>query len=135
MLPDQATSGGGAVVGWLNTKMFDATHDEEKSQGWTALIVDTNGNGRRDAYTEPNQPRDPTKDMRYGGGFYSVIHVGIPVVSDFETLPLAQAQEKTFDLKISHWVPASHPLQKSLEDWGAAVEKESGGTVKSSSSA
>jgi TRAP-type C4-dicarboxylate transport system substrate-binding protein len=43
----------------------------------------------------------------------------------------AFAQEKNFDLKISHWVPASHPLQKSLEDWAAAVEKESGGTIKS----
>jgi TRAP-type C4-dicarboxylate transport system substrate-binding protein len=42
----------------------------------------------------------------------------------------AMAQEKTFELKISHWVPASHPLQKSLEDWGAAVEKASGGTIK-----
>ena len=41
------------------------------------------------------------------------------------------AQEKNFDLKISHWVPASHPLQKSLEEWGAAVEKASGGTIKS----
>jgi TRAP-type C4-dicarboxylate transport system substrate-binding protein len=37
--------------------------------------------------------------------------------------------EETINLKISHWVPASHPLQKSLEDWGAAVEKESGGTI------
>jgi TRAP-type C4-dicarboxylate transport system substrate-binding protein len=43
----------------------------------------------------------------------------------------AMAQEKTFEMKISHWVPASHPLQKSLEDWGAAVEKASGGTIKS----
>jgi TRAP-type C4-dicarboxylate transport system substrate-binding protein len=43
----------------------------------------------------------------------------------------AMAQEKTFELKISHWVPASHPLQKALEDWGAAVEKASGGTIKS----
>src|SRR6266581_310528 len=43
----------------------------------------------------------------------------------------ALAQEKTFDLKISHWVPASHPLQKALEDWAAAVEKDSGGTIKS----
>ena len=41
----------------------------------------------------------------------------------------AFAQEKTFELKLSHWVPASHPLQKALEDWGAAVEKESGGTI------
>ena len=41
----------------------------------------------------------------------------------------ASAQEKTFELKLSHWVPASHPLQKALEDWGAAVEKASGGTL------
>jgi TRAP-type C4-dicarboxylate transport system substrate-binding protein len=41
----------------------------------------------------------------------------------------ASAQEKTLDLKISHWVPPSHPLQKSLEEWGASVEKESGGTI------
>ena len=41
----------------------------------------------------------------------------------------AFAQEKTFELKLSHWVPASHPLQKALEDWGAAVEKDSGGTL------
>jgi len=42
----------------------------------------------------------------------------------------AQAQEeKTIELKLSHWVPASHPLQKALEEWGAAVEKDSGGTI------
>jgi hypothetical protein len=66
------TSGGGQVVGWLNTKMFDETKDEVKSQGWTALVIDTNGNGKRDPYVEPNQPVDPTKDKRFGGGFYSV---------------------------------------------------------------
>jgi hypothetical protein len=66
------TSGGGQVVGWLNTKMFDETHDEEKSQGWTALILDTNGNGKRDAYVEPNEPVDPAKDKRLGGAFYAV---------------------------------------------------------------
>src|ERR1700694_2698733 len=42
----------------------------------------------------------------------------------------ALVQEKTFERKLSHWVPASHPLQKALEDWGAAVEKASGGTIK-----
>jgi TRAP-type C4-dicarboxylate transport system substrate-binding protein len=42
----------------------------------------------------------------------------------------AFAQEKTFELKISHWVPPSHPLQKALEEWGASVEKDSGGTIK-----
>jgi hypothetical protein len=66
------TSGGGQVVGWLNTKMFNETGDEEKSQGWTALVMDTNGNGKKDAYVEPNEPVDPAKDKRIGGAFYSV---------------------------------------------------------------
>ena len=39
----------------------------------------------------------------------------------------ATAQDKTFELKLSHWVPPSHPLQKALEEWGASVEKDSGG--------
>jgi hypothetical protein len=65
--------GGGQVVGWLNTKMFDETGDAAKSQGWTALVLDTNGNGKRDAYVEPNQPLDPTKDKRLPQAFYSAI--------------------------------------------------------------
>ncbi len=65
------TSGGGQVIGWLNTKMFDETGDEVASQGWTPLIVDTNGNGRRDAWTEPDQPLDPTKDRRVNYPFYA----------------------------------------------------------------
>ena len=61
------SSGGGAgVVGWLNTKMFDETGDAAKSQGWTAMVLDTNGNGKRDEYTEPGQPVDPNKDKRIG---------------------------------------------------------------------
>jgi hypothetical protein len=66
------TSGGGPVVGWLNTKLFDETGDEERSQGWTALILDTNGNGKRDDFVEANQPVDPSKDKRITNGLYSV---------------------------------------------------------------
>lgn len=40
------------------------------------------------------------------------------------------AQDKTFDLKLSHWVPPSHPLQKAMEEWGASIEKASTGTIK-----
>ena len=65
------TSGGGQVIGWLDTKKFDETGDEMASQGWTPLIVDTNGNGRRDAYVEPDQPVDPTKDKRINSPFYA----------------------------------------------------------------
>jgi len=42
----------------------------------------------------------------------------------------AGAADKTFELKLSHWVPPSHPLQKAMEDWGASIEKASNGTIK-----
>ena len=62
-----------AVVGWLDTKMFDETGDEEKSQGWTALILECEpGFSKRDEYMEPNQPRRSDKDGRIQAGLYSV---------------------------------------------------------------
>ena len=67
------TSGGGPVVGWVNSRMFDETGDAARSQGWTAFVLDTNGNGRRDEYVEPDQPVDPAKDKRIAGGFYAVM--------------------------------------------------------------
>ena len=69
------TSAGGpasGVIGWLDRKMFEETGDEQKSQGWTPLVLDTNGNGKRDDYVEPDQPIDPTKDKRVVAAFYGV---------------------------------------------------------------
>jgi hypothetical protein len=66
------TSGGGEVVGWLNRKLYDETGDEQLAQGWTPMILDTNGNGVRDEYVEPNEALDPTKDMRITAPFYGV---------------------------------------------------------------
>ena len=67
------TSGGGQVIGWINTKMLEETGDIAKSQGWTALVLDTNGNGKRDDYVEPNEPVDSKKDKRVVSGFYAVM--------------------------------------------------------------
>jgi hypothetical protein len=86
-----SSGGGGGVVGWLNTKVWDQTHDAARSQGWTALVLDTNGNGKRDAYVEAEQrvvtapsgeslgttnalngPADATKDTRLNAAFYGL---------------------------------------------------------------
>lgn len=86
-----STGGGGGVVGWLNTRLWDQTHDERKSQGWTALILDTNGNGKRDEYVQAEQSvvtapsgeslgtsvaiskvPDPKKDTRLNAAFYGL---------------------------------------------------------------
>src|SRR5258708_4210711 len=68
-------SGTGPVAGWINTKMFDETGDAAKSQAWSPFVLDTNGNGKRDDYVEPNAPLDPSKDKRIvpGSGPYAVM--------------------------------------------------------------
>jgi hypothetical protein len=68
-----STGGGGGMVGWINTKMLDETGDIETSQGWTSLVLNTSGTGKREAYTEPGQPQVPGKDMRIGPTFYAVM--------------------------------------------------------------
>jgi hypothetical protein len=67
------TSGGGAVVGWLDTKKFLETGNAEAAQGWAPIILDTNGNGKQDAWVEPDQPVDPKKDKRVPANFYAVM--------------------------------------------------------------
>ena len=68
-------SGTGPVAGWVNTRVFDETHDAAKAQGWSPFVLDTNGNGKRDEYVEPNQPLDAAKDKRItaGSGPYAVM--------------------------------------------------------------
>jgi hypothetical protein len=64
--------GGPGVIGWLNRKMYEETGDEVKSQGWSPFVLDTNGNGKRDAYVEANQPADAAKDKRIMINLYAV---------------------------------------------------------------
>jgi hypothetical protein len=59
------------VVGWLDMKKWDQTHDAAASQGWAPFVIDVNGNGKRDiGWTEPNAPTDNAKDKRMVLGFY-----------------------------------------------------------------
>ena len=69
------TSAGGpgfSAVGWLDTQKYLQTGDEQASQGWTPIVLDYNGNGKRDEYTDLGKPADPTKDKRVMTGFYGV---------------------------------------------------------------
>ena len=51
-------SGSGPVAGWVNTRVFDETGDVVKAQGWAPWVLDTNGNGKVDDYTEPDKPAE-----------------------------------------------------------------------------
>jgi hypothetical protein len=67
------TSGGREVVGWLDTKKFDSTGDAASSEGWAPIVLDTNGNGKLDAWSEPGQPANPNSDQRLAVSFYAVM--------------------------------------------------------------
>src|SRR3954465_7681826 len=56
--------------------------------------------------------------------------VAAPVVAALSGATTSHAQDKPIDLKISSWAPASHPLQKAFEDWSAAINKASGGSLR-----
>jgi hypothetical protein len=67
-------SGTGVVAGWVNTKVWDETGDAAKAQGWAPFVLDTNGNGKVDEWTQPNQPAEASKDQRIAGsGPYAVM--------------------------------------------------------------
>jgi len=58
------------AIGWIDTVVFDKTHDARASQGWCPAVLDTNGDGTITEWTEPNQPIDPKKDHRIEFGCY-----------------------------------------------------------------
>ena len=104
-------STGGAnspVIGWLDMKIFDETGDAAKAQGWTPLILDTNGNGKRDEYVEPNQPVDPTKDKRIVAGFYAIM----PNPADGSVWGAV----RTFPGSIVRIAPGSKPSETALSE-------------------
>ena len=68
-------SGDGNTIGWIDTKVYDETGDEQFSQGWCPTVIDTNGDGK---ITKPwNEPQaeeiDPALDTRIVGFGYGII--------------------------------------------------------------
>jgi hypothetical protein len=62
----------GQTLGWFDIRVWDQTHDVAKAQGWVPFILDTNGNGKADAYVDANAQIDPTKDKRLGFSTYGI---------------------------------------------------------------
>ena len=71
-------SGDTNVIGWVDTRRYDQTGDEQLSQGWCPTVIDTTGDGR---VTKPwNAPSrdgdgdfDPSRDTRVTGFGYGII--------------------------------------------------------------
>lgn len=60
--------------------------------------------------------------------------IGCAVLAGFVWLAMAVgalADDKPIELKISHWVPPSHPLQAAIQDWADSVTADSHGSITS----
>ena len=69
-----STSCSGPIVGWLNTREYDRTGDEQATQGWCPQVVDSNGDGKiTKPWNVPGQPADPRRDTEVRHNLYSVI--------------------------------------------------------------
>ena len=101
-------SGSGVVEGWFNTKVYLETKDEAKAQGWTPFILDTNGNGKRDAYVDVDDKVDPTKDKRINAPFYGVAPSPVDGAIWGSTLGMPGA--------IVRLVPGSNPSETALAE-------------------
>jgi hypothetical protein len=67
------TSGGQEVIGWLDTTEFERTGDAAKAERWAPFVLDTDGNGKLDRWTEPGQPTRPDMDQRLAISIYAVM--------------------------------------------------------------
>jgi len=100
--------GPAGVEGWFDVKIWDKTHDEKAAQGWSAFVLDYNGNGKRDVYTEPNQPADPTKDKRLNVQYY-----GDSPAADGSVWGSVQGMPGA----VVRFVPGAHPPDTALAEY------------------
>ncbi|MFZ0766737.1 MAG: carboxypeptidase-like regulatory domain-containing protein, partial [Bradyrhizobium sp.] len=61
------------VVGWLDVKKFDATGDAMKSEGWTPVVANVSGTGKREPFVAADKPIEPGKDKWVKAGFYGIM--------------------------------------------------------------
>ena len=62
------------MVGWLDTKLYDETGDEQASQDWCPTVIDTNGDGViTKPWNEPGEEAEAGRDTRLNGFAYGVI--------------------------------------------------------------
>lgn len=102
------------VLGWFDTKAWDATGDIAKSQGWMPFVLDLNGNGKLDEYVEPGDPVDPTKDQRIRGvGTGGMANYGVMPSPVDDAIWISAAATPGMILRID---PGSNPPFTSLAE-------------------
>jgi hypothetical protein len=74
----------GPVIGWVDSRVYDETKDEQKAVGWCPQVIDTNGDGK---ITKPwNVSRVPSLDATAYQNQTSVVPENTPYDASRDTL-------------------------------------------------
>ncbi len=75
----------GPIFGWIDTKVYDQTHDEQQAVGWCGQVLDTNGDGK---ITKPFQIARQSR-----AGDASILYSTDTAPAETRTQPLEDAAE------------------------------------------
>jgi hypothetical protein len=104
---------GPGYLGWLDTRQFEATRDEQASQGWCPLVIDTNGDGRiTKPWNEPGAAADPARDTRVGGQVYGVQPSPAPGEEE-----VVWASITNYPSYLARMVRGNNPPETCLTEW------------------
>ncbi len=111
----------GPVIGWLNTRKFLETRDAKASQGWSPMIVDVPGWGKRGEYVEIGQPVDPAKQKRVLAGLYGVQSspVDDTIWGQSMDIGFSRMDQPSF---LVHFIPGDDPVHTGLTEIFRAPE-------------
>jgi hypothetical protein len=77
-----AFSGMNSVISWIDTKVWDETHDAAKSIGWCPIVVDSNGDGKiepdRSQWNVPASGGNDGSQNAMGEGAQATLTHGVP---------------------------------------------------------
>ena len=127
------SGGDNKVVSWIDTKVWDDTHDAQKALGWCPMVLDTNGDGKiTPDRTQWNQPAavaarsageeggggakvetkvDPAKDTRIEGFLYGVD-------ADIHDGSMWFAKTAPFPTSLVKFTPGNNPPETCMtENW------------------
>jgi hypothetical protein len=106
----------GPIFGWIDTKVYDETHDEQKAVGWCGQVLDTNGDGK---ITRPFQ----TLTMGRAGDasiLYSTDTAGGPAAPGGRAKSAAAGFDPKLDTLVSYSLYALIPSPVDDSVWGVA---------------
>jgi hypothetical protein len=112
----------GPIFGWLDTKIYDETHDEQKAAGWCGQVLDTNGDGKITKPWNVVIPRRGGEDLLYSGdtGGPGIARGGGRGAAEAPARGGQQAFDPKLDTQISYSMYSVIPSPVDDSVWGVS---------------